>query len=531
MISKSLFSALFLVSSTLAIQLSDVLQKSRVQLQWKQEATNKFSWNATQELKWSVANAFIDVQTSPDGDVYAIQNISSEMSQPKYHIYMYDITTNVWNLTDPAFQAKAIRFDRLGSKFYLTPENCVLNNQKQTLLCGVSDFEVTVDKKIYGLIDNSGRQQADTLSSSIWKTASNDSSYTYKALAGYKGITLLKDQPILINQDGRVDAQYGSEKLISISAGIDGSLWALLDEINVTDYTVLKWQTVSQKWYKITGVSGVSLSSYNEISVAIVDSKGLLSLSSQVGHQDEAAYVVETAPPTIAPSTTQSQTTIPQTTIAPTTIAPTTNPPTTTVPTTVPPLPIVLSQPSNSILTHSDFKWLQTAVTGKNFTEFSLLFSATKNTKSLAEAVNTILGKSDVFVLMRTNTSVVIGFYYKTAIAQASDNYLSSNNELTALLSVTKQLRFMGITDQNRHFGLFNNNRYILLNDQGGMTFGLNCYVDSTIDMTLGKDRVRQYKNVSGNALYEPNNQLSNNSDINNDFVECQQIEIYQAKQ
>jgi hypothetical protein len=45
----------------------------------------------------------------------------------------------------------------------------------------------------------------------------------------------------MIAMDGTVDAAYGSEKLVSISAGIDGSLWALLDEANATDYTVLKW--------------------------------------------------------------------------------------------------------------------------------------------------------------------------------------------------------------------------------------------------------------------------------------------------
>ncbi|CDW87283.1 UNKNOWN [Stylonychia lemnae] len=132
---------------------------------------------------------------------------------------------------------------------------------------------------------------------------------------------------------------------------------------------------------------------------------------------------------------------------------------------------------------------------------------------------------------MRTNTSVVIGFYYKTPLASASDYFSQTDNELTALFSVTKQLRFMGNSNINRHFGQVNTNRYVVTNDQGGMTFGLNCNVDSTIDVTYGKDRVRQYKIVSGSITYEPNNQLSNNSDINYDFVECQQIEIYQAKQ
>lgn len=51
--------------------------------------------------------------------------------------------------------------------------------------------------------------------------------YSYKALSGYKGLTLIKDIPILIDDNNVVDSKYGGEKLVSISAGIDGSLWAL----------------------------------------------------------------------------------------------------------------------------------------------------------------------------------------------------------------------------------------------------------------------------------------------------------------
>jgi hypothetical protein len=148
------------------------------------------------------------------------------------------------------------------------------------LLCGVSDFEVTVDKKIIALHDGVSPLVQDTLTGPYHSAALG---YTYKALTGYKGITLIRDEPIMIAMDGTVDAAYGSEKLVSISAGIDGSLWALLDEANATDYTVLKWQIVAKKWYKVAGSKGKALSAYNEISVALVNSQGLLSLSSQNG--------------------------------------------------------------------------------------------------------------------------------------------------------------------------------------------------------------------------------------------------------
>ncbi|CDW75800.1 UNKNOWN [Stylonychia lemnae] len=240
---NQLLAATLLVAATTAIQVSQVLQKQRAetQAQWRQEATNKFSWNATQELKWSVVNSFIDVQTSPDGDVYAIQSIKGDMKD---------------------------------------------------IVCGLVDFEVTVNKEIIGLSD--GSLPEDTLSGNYREkmTTTTLQQYKYKALRGQKGITLLKDEPILINSNGEVDTRFGGEKLISISAGIDGSLWALLDEGQPSgaDYTLVKWQTVAQKWYKVEGATGINLSAYNEISVALVNKAGLLSLSSQANQQKPVSY-------------------------------------------------------------------------------------------------------------------------------------------------------------------------------------------------------------------------------------------------
>jgi len=56
--------------------------------------------------------------------------VSSELSSSKYFVYFYDTALGIWNLTDANFQAKAVRFDRLGNMFYLTPDNCVLNGAK-----------------------------------------------------------------------------------------------------------------------------------------------------------------------------------------------------------------------------------------------------------------------------------------------------------------------------------------------------------------------------------------------------------------
>ena len=49
---------------------------------------------------------------------------------------------------------------------------------------------------------------------------------------------------------------------------------------------MVKWQTDLNKWYKIGTRKGVNIAAYNEISLAIVDLKGLVSLSSAVDQND-----------------------------------------------------------------------------------------------------------------------------------------------------------------------------------------------------------------------------------------------------
>jgi len=91
------------------------------------------------------------VQTSPTGDVYAIQKIDSDMADSKYYVYIYSPVDNQWNIMNKTFQAKAVRFDLLGNRYFLTPGNCVITDQGLQLTCNVKDFEVTADKKIYAI--------------------------------------------------------------------------------------------------------------------------------------------------------------------------------------------------------------------------------------------------------------------------------------------------------------------------------------------------------------------------------------------
>lgn len=82
---------------------------------------------------------------------------------------------------------------------------------------------------------------------------------------------------------------------MDISVGVDGSIWALLCEPNVTDYKIIKWQIIHRRWYYVPGCTGVLLSAYNEISVAVLNSKGIIKLSSPTNssRSDEPTYLSE----------------------------------------------------------------------------------------------------------------------------------------------------------------------------------------------------------------------------------------------
>ncbi|CDW87728.1 UNKNOWN [Stylonychia lemnae] len=273
-----------------AAPVNSLIDNQRAQLKWRQEATNKFNWKKTQELKWEVVNAFIDVQTSPDGDVYAIQKLEQELNDPKYYVYLYNAISNTWQIYDKDFQAKAVRFNLLGRMYFLDTKNCVLNEKRQRQACGFKDFEIYADGKIIAIHDGVSNIPVDTLATPYQEDPNSNAQF--KALnSKYIGLTLLQNQLILINWDNTIDANYGSEKMVSISAGVDGALWGLLYESNVKQYQIAKWQTITQKWYKIEGQKGVALSAYNEISVAVVDERGLLSLSSQNQLQQQAVYI------------------------------------------------------------------------------------------------------------------------------------------------------------------------------------------------------------------------------------------------
>ena len=191
-----------------------------------------------------------------------------------------------------------IRFNRIGVMYYLGTDNCVYSSKKVKLLCDVTNFEVTIDGKIVALTDydkpagNDGRLLRDPVSRTV-----------YTKYNIYRDLTLYRDKPIFVDLNNRTSSAYGSEKIVSITTGVDGAMWALGYRENSTDYPVYKWQDIVNKWYLIEGVYGKEISAYNEISLAVLNSTGMILLSSSEEDQDEVDYTasVNTQVPTTPP--------------------------------------------------------------------------------------------------------------------------------------------------------------------------------------------------------------------------------------
>jgi len=77
-------------------------------------------------------NAFTDVQTSPEGDVYAVQHLKPEGGDEKYYLYFLSVEDNKWNIFRNGLQAKLARFDIFGNMYYLGVNNCIYQNIDDT---------------------------------------------------------------------------------------------------------------------------------------------------------------------------------------------------------------------------------------------------------------------------------------------------------------------------------------------------------------------------------------------------------------
>jgi hypothetical protein len=89
--------------------------------------------------------------------------------------------------------------------YYLGVDNCTYTEAGVKMICGVSDFEVTVDKKIIALSDgilpaSNSDEFVKDLTTNIW----------YCMYDNKKGLTLIKDLPIFIGLDNKTSSVYNS---------------------------------------------------------------------------------------------------------------------------------------------------------------------------------------------------------------------------------------------------------------------------------------------------------------------------------
>jgi hypothetical protein len=72
--------------------------------------------------------------------------------------------------------------------YYLGVDNCVYTDAGEKMLCGVKDFEITVEKKIYAISD--GSKAASNLDTFV---QDNTTLAWYCMYDKYRGLTLIKD--------------------------------------------------------------------------------------------------------------------------------------------------------------------------------------------------------------------------------------------------------------------------------------------------------------------------------------------------
>ena len=91
--------------------------------------------------------------------------------------------------------------------YYLGVDNCTYTEAGVKIICGVSDFEVTVDKQVIALSDGQGGVIAANSDTCIQATAAD---FKYCMYNNKRGLTLIKDKPIFIDLDYKTSSNYNS---------------------------------------------------------------------------------------------------------------------------------------------------------------------------------------------------------------------------------------------------------------------------------------------------------------------------------
>jgi hypothetical protein len=189
---------------------------------------------------------------SPTGALYGIQTYNSNGVTVQY-AYKFSFVTGKWNILDPTFQPVDIKFDKLGNIFFLdTLGNVVSNQYKQLpILTGVRDFEVTVGKNIYAI----GQTAAASSNAYTTNVFDSNGAYPYKQFPNtqYNKLILVNDVPVFVGAN-KVTIGYGNQCVTDISAGVDGTVWALdCNNDGTGNFNIIKWDPFLTQWYIVPG--------------------------------------------------------------------------------------------------------------------------------------------------------------------------------------------------------------------------------------------------------------------------------------
>eukprot|EP00347_Sterkiella_histriomuscorum_P004868 403358782 len=254
---------------------NELVKNGFLQSLWMDLPQSSFTWKKIPSLKvGQSSNKFIDLRVSPSGDIYG--TVSQQMFDEEVKRgYLYSANSSDWSKAFSKFQFEGIRFDNYGNFYLLDQKYNVYakNNTNEIILNNIHDFQISSSNVFHAITEN----QMDTR----FGNETSDIDIRVYSASEYKKVQLLNDEPLLLTQNGSLSGYTNYHECLSdFSVGIDRSIWALnCSEDNSTGSELLKWNALNQSWDQIEGIKGVKISAYNEISVAVLDVFGNISLS------------------------------------------------------------------------------------------------------------------------------------------------------------------------------------------------------------------------------------------------------------
>lgn len=98
----------------------------------------------------------------------------------------------------------------------------------------------------------------------------------------FSSLTSTPKAAILVGANGSILNGYNNICVKDIETSVDGTAWALDCDRDINgNYQVLKWDPKNQRWYKVSGIRGVKIGVFNEVSAVVLPKDGRIYFSSE----------------------------------------------------------------------------------------------------------------------------------------------------------------------------------------------------------------------------------------------------------